>query len=418
MADQVRPGTFGMWLLLGLAVGAPLVASLWSAAHVDAPAPGFALRSTGYEDGVQGQPLNFTLADYHGKTVVLDLMARSCTSCRYVTADVLRPLWQRYGNDTDFAILSIDAWADPAAVEGFAGETTADVLAVQKESGVPWRHALDTDHVWRKYSVTGLPRVIVVTPTGQLAYDYAGEPALGDVDGAVRASMVGSAIPVPLLRLSLGGLAFVAGAASVLTPCSAGMIPAYLGMLLEEVRAAPPAVRIRRSLLGGLSAAAGIVILYALLGILFTLAGAPLRATIPYLGPAVGIALVAFGIMAMLGRGVPGLGRASRAVDGRRGFFVFGLAFALAGFGCTAPLFLPLLLAGFFESTATGILLFVLYATAVALVVVLIAAIVAEGAMTKARRLLEWTPAIQRLAGLLMAGAGVYLAYYFLAAPR
>ncbi len=427
MAD--RPGgAFGLWLVLLIALGVPLAASLWSVAHVDTIAPGFALRSTGFEDGVQGPPVNFTLDDYRGRTVVLDLMAVSCVACAYVQRDVLKPLWAQHGNDTAFAMLSIDTWAAPETWQQASGdvgpwlgvESDATLIDLQNRTQAPWRHALDTDQVWQKYSAIALPRVVVVSADGRIVYQsspFDDKPSLAAVETAVQASLVDRATSVPLLHLSLSGLAFVAGIASVLTPCSAGMLPAYFGMLLEEARAAPLGVRIRRSLMGGLAAAAGIVLLYALLSILFYLFEPQLRSVLPLVGPAVGFALVGVGALAIAGRGIPGLGRAGTMVDGQRGFFVFGLAFGLAGFGCTGPLFLPLLLAGFLESTAMGILLFILYASAVALVVVLVAALVAQGAVTRARKVLEWTPVIQRFAGALMAAAGLYLIYYFLAAP-
>lgn len=428
MAESQAPtaqGTFGMWLVVGLVLGAAVGATLWNGAHVAGAAPNFSLRSTGYEDGVQGAPINFTLEDYRGRTVVLDLMAVACDACAYVTQDVMKPLWAMHGNDTRFALLAIDTWADPETSTSsnspvrLGAETDATLVEQQKSTHVRWRHALDTDHVWKKYSAIMLPVIVVVAGDGRVVYEARGDvPSLASVDAAVEASLAGVASSVPFVSLPLEGLAFVAGAASVMTPCSFGMMPAYLGMLLGQASAAPTNVRLRRSVLGGLAAAAGVVVVYFGLAILFTLFGDALRSALPRLGPAVGLAMVAVGLAALFGRGLPGLGRASASVDGSRGFFVFGVAFGLAGFGCTGPIFLPLLLVGFLQGTVTGMLLFLLYAAAVAAVVVLVAAIVGQGALTRARRLLAWTPVIQRLAGLLMAAAGVYLWFYFANAPR
>jgi cytochrome c biogenesis protein CcdA len=111
------------------------------------------------------------------------------------------------------------------------------------------------------------------------------------------------------------------------------------------------------------------------------------------------------------------MGRLGDRMDGRRGFYLFGLAFALAGFGCTGPLFLPLLLAGFSQGTGAGVLMFLLYALAVVLLVLGAAAAVASGLDGRLRAALRHARAVQVAAGLLMAGAGAYLVWYFLAAP-
>jgi len=423
VASSPARSVFGMWLVVALLLGGALAATLWSSVPSEGQAPSFSLRSTGFEGGVQGPPVNFTLADYRGRTVVLDLMAVTCDACAYVNRDVMKPLWDAHGADPKFAILSIDTWADPAvdaasgSVPRAGAETDATLIGLQNRTHSPWRHALDTDGVWQKYSAITLPAVLVVAPDGRIVYHIQGDvPSLRSVELAVEASLSGSAQTVPILHLSLAGLAFVAGAASVLTPCTVGLLPAYLGMLLENVRSAPAPTRIRRTLVGGFAAAAGVALLYLLLALAFFFVGGSLRSLLPWLGPVVGVAMVAAGIMAFFGRGLPGLGRAGAAVDGRRSFFVFGFAFGLAGFGCTGPIFLPLLLAGFLDSTAMGILLFLLYAAAVALVMIVVAAVVAEGAVTRAQRVLAWTRTIQRVAGLLMAAAGLYLVVFFLRA--
>lgn len=410
----------GMWLLLAALLAVPAAASLYDAARSDAPAPPFHLTSTGLEGGVQGAPVAFTLEDYRGRTLVLDLMAVSCTACRYVTEDTLKPLQARFGARPDFAILSVDTWADPAVAGdprlGYAGgEDAAELLALQRETGAPWRHALDTDSVWQKYSAVTLPRIVVVDAAGRIVLDHLGTPTQDQVEAAVVRSLAESAVPVPALRLGLAGLAAVAGAAAVLTPCTVGLLPAYLALLLHPAGGAPPAAR--RILRGGAAAAGGIVTVYALLALAFAVAGDALRPHLARAGPLVGAAMVAAGLAAIVGKGPGWMGRLAGRVDGRRGFYLFGLAFGLAGFGCTGPLFLPLLLAGFSQGTGAGVGMFLLYASAVALLVLGAAAAVAAGLDGRLRLLLRHARRVQAVAGFLMAGAGAYLMWYFLSAP-
>ncbi|HLF16231.1 MAG TPA: hypothetical protein VI796_02225, partial [Candidatus Thermoplasmatota archaeon] len=109
-----RNRTLGMWVVLLLSLGAFAGATGWQALHHPTEAPGFTLASTGYEGGAQGDPVRFSLADYRGRVLVLDLMAVACAPCRTVTEEVVKPLAEGHGGDPRFAILSVDTWADPA----------------------------------------------------------------------------------------------------------------------------------------------------------------------------------------------------------------------------------------------------------------------------------------------------------------
>ncbi len=117
-----------------------------------------------------GNATEFSLSDYRGKTVLLDFMAVTCDACRHVERNVLVPLWHEKQNESDFVLLSIDTWADPDSGQGFAfgGETRERLIEFQMESGHDWRHALDTDDVWQKYSAVAIPKLAVVGPEGQL----------------------------------------------------------------------------------------------------------------------------------------------------------------------------------------------------------------------------------------------------------
>jgi cytochrome c biogenesis protein CcdA len=420
--DRVPRSAMGMWLLLAVALAVPAATTAYHAARVVAPAPPFHLTSTGLEGGHMGHPAPVALSDYQGRTLVLDLMAVSCTACRYVTQDVLKPLQARYGQRADFAILSVDAWTDPAVAGdprlGYSGgEDQAALLKLQRDTGVPWRHALDTDRVWQKYGAVALPRIVVIDAGGHVILDHQGAPSLAKVDEAVQQGLAGSATPVPVLRLGLAGLAFVAGAAAVFTPCTVGLLPAYLAVLLRPASTSPPSPPSpRRVLAGGVAAAAGIVTVYAALALLFAVAGDALRPLLRQAGPLVGLAMAVVGVMALLGRGTAWLARPA-GVDGRRGFYLFGLAFGLAGFGCTGPLFLPILLAGFAQGTGFGVLSFLLYAGAVTLLVLGAAAAVAAGLAGRLRGMLRHARAVQAAAGALLALSGLYLVWFFLAAP-
>ncbi len=419
-----RNNTLALWLSLAFVVAVPLSISVYDALHEPAgTAPDFTLTSTGFEDGVHGEPVNFSLSDYRGKTVLLDFMAVTCTSCRVLTDEVLKPIYAEYGNRTDFVLLSVDTWADPGTGSAtFGGETREDLIRLQEEEASHWRHALDTDKVYLKYSAVALPKIALIAPDGTIVLEKSGIPPVEDVRAAVDASLSGAATggvgDEQVLRVGLLGLAVVAGVASFFSPCSVGLIPAYMGFLLQgqQGQQGPTA---GRTLKAGLVTAAGIVTVYGALALLFwglDLAGygPAMRELLPKIAPVVAVLLIVLGVLMFFKLSWDWLAKrlGMGKLDGRRGFYAFGIGYGLAAFGCTGPIFLPVLLAGFLQGAGTGLLVFLLYATAIAAFVVFAAALVASGQQGRLRALLQNSPWVTKASALLLVGAGVYLLWF------
>lgn len=372
-------------------------------------APDFALTSTGFEGGTQGQPVNFTLADYRGRTVVLDFMAVACTSCRVVTDEVLKPLAAR---QPDAVILSIDTWADEGSGNSFGGETDADIIRLQNQTGAHWRYARDTDQVYLKYAAVTLPKIAVIDPDGAIVYSKTGLPKLAEVEAAVERADAGTAPAVPSLKVGILGLAFFAGVACIFTPCGIGLLPAYMALLVEDGSRHSSDGRVRRSVVGGLAAAAGMAAVYVVLAGFAWLAADQLQSAMPWLGPALGILLAVLGLAALAGADWSLLTRRLPGLDGRRSFAAFGAAYGIAGFACTGPLFLPILVAAFAASPGTGLGALATYTGAVAMGMLGAAILVALGHDTVLRKGLPRLAILHRLSAAILVVGGSYLAWY------
>jgi cytochrome c biogenesis protein CcdA len=407
-----RNSVVGLYVALALVLGTLAAGSLWNS-RAEAVATDFELTSTGLENGEFGPPVTFRLSDYRGKTVVLDFMAVNCASCRIVTDNVLKPLWQEHGGKGNLVILSIDTWSDSGSGNVFGGEDDEAIRRLQNETDVPWRHARDTDQVYLSYSAVSLPKLVVVDPEGRIVYERVGLQSLARVEAAVTAAAVGQATPVPVFRFGLAGMAVVAGLACVFTPCGIGLLPAYFALHLEQAAQSAAPARLSRALRGGAAAALGAVLLYGALAVLFWLIGPTLRPALPWLGPVLGLGIAALGVAALAtGTWSPLVVKLGLRVDPRRGFMAFGAAYALAGFACTGPLFLPLLLAGFLQSTLTGFWVFALYTGAVAMVLILAAVLVAYGEEHALKRLLGNGKRIHQVSAVVLIIGGLAVAAY------
>jgi cytochrome c-type biogenesis protein len=396
-------------LLIVLVAGAGLGSYLLAPRTTQAP--DFTLTSTGWENGNATEPVVFSLTDYRGQVVVLDFMAVMCTSCRAVTSEVLVPLHDELGT----TILSIDTWADPKA-GNLGGETTESLVALQQREGVPWRHALDTDRVWEKYSAVILPKLVVVDADGRIAYTATGLMDYDAVRSAVLKAEDGqgrAAVP----QAGLLALASAAGLASFFAPCAIGLLPAYLGVLLPHRDANP--------LAAGLKVAAGMSATYAVVAVALMLAAAAgaassLQRILPSLELAMGLLLVALALLLLFGYD---WGRLARAVglgrvDGRRGLAAFGVAYALAGFACTGPILFPILVAGLAQGPWGVAAVFAAYASCLALFLVAVSALVAGGKRRATEWLLRNAPLVNRASAVLILAGGLYLIGFYWSALR
>ncbi len=391
-------------------------------------APPFTLTSTGYENGTYGNQTVFSLSDYRGQTVLLDFMAIACESCRHVERNVIEPIWAEKRNQSDFALLSIDTWADPDTGQDFifGGETTEKLAEFQAKHGHDWRHAIDTDDVWQKYSAVALPKLAVIGPEGQIIEEWTGQPSLQQVQAAIAKGQAGNAEAGTVFRLDLPpgllliGLALVAGGASFFAPCSVGLIPAYMGFLLQGADKKDASQRTLTTLRAGLLTAAGIVSVYGALAVLLWILGMlgfneQIQASLPVLSPIMAIVLIVFGVLMLFKVSWDWLAKRMGlgALDGRRGFYTFGVGYGLAAFGCTGPIFLPVLLAGFLAGAGTGFLVFLAYSVAIAAFVFVAAVLVATGHQTGLRKMLAKTEVITKLSAVLLISAGAYLLWFW-----
>lgn len=229
---------------------------------------------------------------------------------------------------------------------------------------------------------------------------------------------------------ALLSLALTAGAVAALNPCGFALLPAYLGLMLREdgpqgaaaatQGSAGPGGGVARSVRRAIGLTAvmtlGFVLVFAAFGLIVAPLSSSVQQYLPWVTLATGLALAVVGALMVAGRQVkvPGLRLGGRALDG--GFvstFGYGVTYALASLTCTIGPFLAVVVTSLRSSeVAEGLVLFVAYAGGMGLVVGTAAVAVAlarTGLVGTLRSSGRWLP---RVAGLLIAVVGAYVAYY------
>ena len=219
--------------------------------------------------------------------------------------------------------------------------------------------------------------------------------------------------------LTLAAFGFVAGVGAFFAPCAFALFPAYISYYLTTVgtgRESPG-----RSLALGLTCAAGSAVFFALAGVAIALVGGVISRYLIAMKPvvAVGVALLGLGLLAdiRLPSAALPLGRVGGQLPPAAGLFLYGFGYALASTGCTLPIYVSVIVLPLTSGFAGAALVtFASFATAMALMMLLTSLLVGLAKASVLRRLQASTVWIKRASGAVLILAGIYLAYYYVAA--
>lgn len=217
------------------------------------------------------------------------------------------------------------------------------------------------------------------------------------------------------------GFAFSAGAATFFAPCAYPLLPGYVAYYLGQSEDGTPGgtprsvpVRLWRAAVVGSLASLGFFLVYAVLaGIALAVGTRPLQG-ISVLELVVGALLVVLGVAMATGTFDPTLH--ARLPERRRspaGFLLFGVVYAVAAAGCTAPLFVAIVALAFSGGPVGAVLTLGAYAAGMAVLMVAVTVLSALGKAGMVRRLSRDTGRISRVAGVLLAVAGAAQIYLY-----
>ncbi len=217
---------------------------------------------------------------------------------------------------------------------------------------------------------------------------------------------------VGALRL---GFAFSAGVATFFAPCAYPLLPGYVAFYLGDARSASPGGRLRRAAAVGGLASLGFFAVYAALAGVAAAVGTRALRDIAVLELAVGGLLVVLGVGMAAGRVTPSAlhVRLPNRERSRTGFLAFGVVYAVAAAGCTAPLFVGIAGVALSSGPAGAVAVFAAYAAGMAALMLLVTGLTAAGHDRLLRRLSGRSDLVGRAAGVLLVAAGLaQIAFY------
>jgi cytochrome c-type biogenesis protein len=214
--------------------------------------------------------------------------------------------------------------------------------------------------------------------------------------------------------------AFGAGLLASVNPCGFVLLPSYIALYLgtneQGFQEQATIQRLVRAVFLGLMVTLGFVVIFSVVGVVFTLGGRALIQVTPWASGGIGLVLIAFGIAMLFGRALHlpfALPTLQPRGQGLSAAFMFGIAYAVASLSCTLPIFLVIVggtLA--LQGGGVGLMLFVSYALGMGTVLVALTLGAALFKNVVARYLRAALPYVERASAVLLVGAGAYLVAY------
>jgi cytochrome c-type biogenesis protein len=212
---------------------------------------------------------------------------------------------------------------------------------------------------------------------------------------------------------------FALGMVALINPCGFALLPAYLGFFVTLDGDAPGERRIHslnRAQLVGLSLTLGFLLVFGLIGVVFSGSIDTIGPWLPEVTLVMGIGLVALGIAMLFGfepmLRLPKLnkGGSSKSMGS---MFLFGISYAVASLSCTIGIFLsavPTSSSG--ASFASRMGSFLSYGIGMGLLATILTLAVAFGKDSIVTKMRSVLPKINLISAAILVAVGIYVSLY------
>ena len=223
------------------------------------------------------------------------------------------------------------------------------------------------------------------------------------------------------------GFAFGAGMIAAVNPCGFVMLPSYVAVYLLSEKDSPSGMTIRliRALKVTISMTLGFVIVFAVIGSLVSFGlRSVIGSLLPWFGMGIGIALIAISGLLLFGynqfrySSLPFRLSSIFTIfqtDTIRGYFFFGVSYALVSVGCALPIFMVVVTSTFAGQSILGILMsYINYSLGMGTIIFVVTIITAllRKSLTFSGNLLG--SFLNKATVVLLLVAGIYLVFYWL----
>ncbi len=362
-------------------------------------APDFTISTT---DG------EFTLSEAE-KPVLIDFMSFNCIGCKELEEN-LKEIYPDYQDEVIF--ISIDV----------GGHSVEELEEYRQENNVSWHMGQGNNQISIiDYRLQSVPTLILVDKEGNMTYRKNGVVDSGTLRAELNTLVEGSGEAISISDYGIYILAVMAGLFSFFSPCAFPLLPSYIAYYMRPGEENKP----RNGLTMGLKAAAGIVLVFGILGVIGMLFGGIILRGLPYLEPVVGAIILFLGItlladLNIFDRLTFGWQNLKQRIlpkskkESGDSPFLYGIGYASASLACVGPVFLAIIasswLTGGLVGTALVLALYLLTMAALMILFSLLTVYFRDTVVNDFRDKMIW---INRISGIVLVVAGIYLIYMY-----
>ncbi len=164
-----------------------------------------------------------------------------------------------------------------------------------------------------------------------------------------------------------------------------------------------------RGILAGVVFTSGLITVLSIIGALLSFVGSFLIAFLPWLQLVVAAAIVLLGLIQLTQLNLPSFMPRMRLTKGILGLYVFGLGFGLVISGCSAPVFFSIILYSFISGFQNGILTLASYGLGMGLITMSVSIITVRTRQSMMNRIARYSSWMNRITGIVLIVAGLYI---------
>ncbi len=204
--------------------------------------------------------------------------------------------------------------------------------------------------------------------------------------------------------------AYTAGVLSMLAPCSFAMLPSYISFYLNREEEGES---ILRGLGNGILATLGSGAVRGSVGLLAIIGLQGLSGGMSYFSLAIGAVLVVMGALMLAGRdfSIP-LPVTIQKKKGPLGVLAFGAMYSLASFGCTAAVFIGMVLVASAQGFTVALASVAIYVAGIGTLLVPLTVAVSTSRTLMLDSLKKVMPKVRLISGAVLVAMGIYLILY------
>ena len=354
----------------------------------------------------------FRLSEQEGKPVLIDFMTPLCSECKKLEENI-QDIYPEYKNEVIF--ISID----------ISNSSKSRLKQYKEDRDIPWIVGSgDEDIFVNKYKGTTVPKTVIIDEDGYLNFDKDGVISKNRLKKELDQTLGGENTRIDLKDYGIYTLAIIGGFASFFSPCAFPLLPSFIAYYITGAKEKSRTVKSGLNL--GVKAAIGLLTIFSLIGVLAIGGSYWISQYIPYLELIVGVIILILGILLLRdidigsyftllkNKILHSIGKELTSSKTTTSPFIYGMGYGSAAAGCTAPVFIAILLSSWLaDGLYSALIVILLYFSVMAGLMITFSVITMVLKDKIANKIKKHMTLINKISALIMIVVGIYLIVYF-----